>query len=416
MISLRLLTKADLPFVWELRHHPLTLKYLHDQSSFSLKEVDQWFRTTKPQWYIIESDKRPVGYIRTSDHDDLNLNLKIGADIHPLFRRRGYAQAAYELLLERLYLAGWNRVWLEVLPSNQAAIALYLKLGFQHEGRMIGSVRRGSTREDSLVMGRSLDGTTGRNAKVIAVYLGPRRKFPTNSRDGYHLLAYLLEQELSLDPGCPCDTILVHNRDPANLLYQSDPWVRRSEALLASVHGQATPRGQIRLITRENIGISFGAYHHAFAVHRREYDYWMFTEDDQVLVRTGYFGQAIQQLQADPQVGFVAIVGCSRDRGFPPHAHGGVGISSRPVLRHVMRANPCKRHPEGHLPYHWEKGYRKQELLGEVRFTHAIHLLGYSLVNHDWDEICVSWGHTNRRTSRMVAWNVNLCHNHRFGE
>ncbi len=412
-VSLRPLTEADLSFLAEVRNHPETLPFLHDQRTFSLEETLRWFRETRPQWSVIESGNERVGYIRTADHDLRNRSLKVGADIHPQFRRRGLAKAAYQLLFERLMLEGWERVCLEVLPSNVAALALYQQLGFQQEGRLIGAVKRGNTREDSIVMGRMVCPTTGRNAKVVVVYLGPRRFRPANSQESFQLLSYLLEQELTLDPGCPCDTLLIQNRDE-QAPHNDDPWVRRSEELLSKVDGIATPRGQIRLTTRKNIGISFGAYHHAFETHRQFYDYWLFTEDDQVLVKPGCFGRAIEQIQADPSVGFVAIVGASSNSAFPPHAHGGVGISSRSVLREVMRTNPCERHPQGHLPYHWEKGYANQEFLGEIRFTNAIHQLGYRLIDHAWEEICVSWGQTDRRSPRMVPWSPSMAEAHRF--
>jgi predicted acetyltransferase len=45
-------------------------------------------------WYIIEVIQERVGYIRTNGDE-------IGCDIHPNFRRKGYARMAYELYLTR---------------------------------------------------------------------------------------------------------------------------------------------------------------------------------------------------------------------------------------------------------------------------------------------------------------------------
>ena len=406
-VSLRPMVETDLQFVSSVRHHPETLRFLHDQRTFSLEETVSWFRNTRPWWLMIEDAGQPVGYVRTSDYDVRDRSVKIGADIHPAFRRRGFATAAYELMLQRLMLEGWNRVWLEVLASNSVALTLYQRLGFQQERRLSGVVEVGDVREDSIVMGRLICPPTGRNAKVVVVYLGPRRFRPQNAKEGYRLLNFLIEQELSLDPGCACDTLIVHNRDP-DAAHNADPWVQRCEELLESINGTPTPGGEIRLVVRENMGISFGAYHHAFEHWRHLYDYWLFTEDDQVLIKPGCFGKAIEQMEGDPSIGFVALVGTSPYREFPPHAHGGVGVSSRHVLREVMRANLCQRHPLGHLPYHWEPGYADQEHLGEIRFTNAIHQLGYRLVDHEWDEICVSWGLPVRRTPRMVPWHPEM--------
>ena len=43
----------------------------------------------------------------------------------------------------------------------------------------------------------------------------------------------------------------------------------RCQQKLRQVDGTATRRGVVRLIERENLGLSFGAYNHAFALHER---------------------------------------------------------------------------------------------------------------------------------------------------
>lgn len=186
-VSLRPLVEEDLEFLSEVRHHPDTLPFLHDQRNFPLAETRRWFRETCPEWSLILQDGERAGYIRTADHDLRNRSLKIGADIHPKLRRQGIATAAYRLFLEQLLREGWERVWLEVLPHNAAAIALYEQLGFQHEGRLVGALERGNAREDSLIMGRLICPPTGRNVKVVVVYLGPRRFRPKDPEDCFRL-------------------------------------------------------------------------------------------------------------------------------------------------------------------------------------------------------------------------------------
>jgi RimJ/RimL family protein N-acetyltransferase len=409
-IKIRPLSELDLPFVGQVRHDPETLVYLHDQRVFSDEQMQTWFRTERPEWYIVEADKLPVGYLRTSARDRRNSSIKVGCDIHPAHRRRGFARAAFGAFFERLKWEGVHRVWLEVLPTNTGAVALYEGLGFLHEGRLAKSVRLGNRWLDSLVMGRAIMPETGLNAKVIAVYLGPRRQRPPDSRGAYELLCFLLEREISLDPGCHSDTILVYNKDAVPYGGEADLWVARAERLLAGADGQATKRGRFRLLIRENMGLSFGAFNHAFTHLMADYDNWFFSEDDQVVVQDGCFGLAIAQLQADPSVGFVAVVGVSHDP--LPHAHGGVGVTTRSVLRQVLNANRCGRHPFGHLPYHWERGYHRQELDGEVRFTNAIHREGFRLVNLSRDDVCVSWGDPWKRTSRMIPWQKAMVGDH----
>src|SRR5260221_14672311 len=112
-VRLRPLSESHLPFVAEVRHHPLTITCLHDQRVFSADEMREWFERSRPHWYVIERDGERVGYVRTSDHDNRNRSIKIGADVHPAHRRQGLATAAYRTLFELLAWEGWHRVWLE---------------------------------------------------------------------------------------------------------------------------------------------------------------------------------------------------------------------------------------------------------------------------------------------------------------
>jgi hypothetical protein len=219
------------------------------------------------------------------------------------------------------------------------------------------------------------------------------------------MVEYLLKQEEKVDPGEACDCLIVLNQDKSPQSPQEREAVLKCEKLLSSAHGRITPRGEIRVWRRENFGLSFGAYNAAFEQFAHEYTAWFFTEDDHIMVADGYLSTARRQLTRNAEVGFVAIVGVSQERHYPAHCHGGIGISLRLVLHDVKRANPCPRHPHGHLPYHGAIGYDKQEQLGEIRFTNAIVRQGYRLENLEQDEVCTSWGQRTRRTSRMVPWN-----------
>ena len=117
MIYLKSLTESDLPFLLEIRNDDSTRCNLENNSKFTLKESLEWFRETQPKWYIILHQGVPVGYIRTSGDE-------VGCDIHPNFRRRGYAKIAYETYLEdKDYASLW------VFEDNFAK-EFYEKLGF----------------------------------------------------------------------------------------------------------------------------------------------------------------------------------------------------------------------------------------------------------------------------------------------
>lgn len=126
MITLRKMIKSDLPFLLEVRNHESTRKNLENDSVFTLDECEKWFLTLESPWYIIENNDNPVGYFRTNGNE-------IGCDIHPNYRKNGYARCAYNLYLSKIDEAS---LW--VFEDNFAK-NLYESLGFfpNHELKII---------------------------------------------------------------------------------------------------------------------------------------------------------------------------------------------------------------------------------------------------------------------------------------
>lgn len=132
-ILIREITEDDLIFINEVRNDKETRKYLRNTDEISLNETLKWFRNSKPNWYIIEFEKRKVGYIRTSS--DTKETICVGCDIHPNERKKGYARSAYNLILEKFYQTGYLLVWLEVFADNFKALSLYRSLNFKETYR-----------------------------------------------------------------------------------------------------------------------------------------------------------------------------------------------------------------------------------------------------------------------------------------
>jgi ribosomal-protein-alanine N-acetyltransferase len=85
------------------------------------------------------------------------LNLCIGAG----FRNRGTGKWLLRYLIERAAAAGVAEAFLEVRPSNTAAIRLYLSMGFEQVGTRRAYYQAVGGREDAAVLKRAL-----RNAPV----------------------------------------------------------------------------------------------------------------------------------------------------------------------------------------------------------------------------------------------------------
>lgn len=75
----------------------------------------------------------------------------------PKFRRRGIAARMLASVADRLSGAGCRRLLLEVAEDNEAARALYGKLGFAEIGRRPSYYRRAAAVAGAIVLARALD-------------------------------------------------------------------------------------------------------------------------------------------------------------------------------------------------------------------------------------------------------------------
>jgi len=118
MIELRQLRIDDLEFLLEVRNDDSTRVNLENDKIFNIDDCTKWFLTTNPLWYVILNNGDKVGYLRTNGDE-------VGCDIHPKYRRNGYARKAY-----KEYLKDKTNATLWVFEDN-FAINLYKSLGFE---------------------------------------------------------------------------------------------------------------------------------------------------------------------------------------------------------------------------------------------------------------------------------------------
>lgn len=99
---------------------------------------------------VITVGKQVIGYgvmsVGAGEAHILNLCMD-GA-----YRSRGLGRRLLEYLLERGAAAGMAEAFLEVRPSNAAAIRLYLSLGFEQVGTRRGYYQAVGGREDAAVL------------------------------------------------------------------------------------------------------------------------------------------------------------------------------------------------------------------------------------------------------------------------
>lgn len=151
MFSFSLITEQDIPYINSIRNK-YSNTYLHDSRTFTNEEALQWYKKTKPTFYIINYLSVKIGYFRTSNYDINNKHLCIGCDISPQFTNQGLGHLAYKAFLEFIFRElDLNKVYLEVLATNKRAIHLYEKLGFILEGTKREEVLKESGYVDSII-------------------------------------------------------------------------------------------------------------------------------------------------------------------------------------------------------------------------------------------------------------------------
>jgi ribosomal-protein-alanine N-acetyltransferase len=99
---------------------------------------------------VVTTGTRTIGYgIMSIGAGEAHiLNLCIGES----FRCRGIGRRLLSYLIERGTAAGMSEAFLEVRPSNTAAIRLYLLMGFEQVGMRRGYYQAVGGREDAAVL------------------------------------------------------------------------------------------------------------------------------------------------------------------------------------------------------------------------------------------------------------------------
>jgi RimJ/RimL family protein N-acetyltransferase len=157
-ISLRPVEEADLDWIRQLRNDESTWPSLGDPRPLKRGRQEAWLAgvdASASQHYFVALDDRGtrLGLIRMDEQDLVNRSVRIGLDVVPELRGKGWGFRIYGALLAYVFdYLGVHRVWLLVLATNKPALGLYKKLGFRLEGRQRQAVWRAGAWVDYLSM------------------------------------------------------------------------------------------------------------------------------------------------------------------------------------------------------------------------------------------------------------------------
>lgn len=125
-IKIRPLIFADLNNLKKIRDS--VLDKIHNSTSFSLKQTQEWFLCERPYYLSIFYDNDYMGYFRLSNFK--TNSCYVGLDLKKSYRGKGYGFFLYIKILEELNKIGINFFLLKVKKNNDIAIKLYEKIGF----------------------------------------------------------------------------------------------------------------------------------------------------------------------------------------------------------------------------------------------------------------------------------------------
>jgi RimJ/RimL family protein N-acetyltransferase len=157
-LAFRLPDERDLETIQRLRNDESTWIHLSDPKPVGPADQKAWLQAigwkNGRMYFVVFDDQNPfIGLIRLDELDQQNRSLRIGLDVLPELRGKGYGGRTYEALKAYAFdHLNIHRLWLAVLDTNDRAKRLYEKSGFIVEGRYREAIWRHGKFQDYILM------------------------------------------------------------------------------------------------------------------------------------------------------------------------------------------------------------------------------------------------------------------------
>jgi RimJ/RimL family protein N-acetyltransferase len=167
VVALRRPEPVDAPYYWQMRNNlALVSAVMGFRLGVAAHTIEEWIASGGAvagddlllTAVVVADAHRPVGYVKAYRVDRFSRHAWIGLSLFDAQDAgRGYGRRIATQTLDYLRdFVGLRKISLEVLASNDRALALYRGLGFTEEGRMVSQHFTAGRFDDVLILSRFL--------------------------------------------------------------------------------------------------------------------------------------------------------------------------------------------------------------------------------------------------------------------
>jgi len=158
-LYLRPMSEEDAQFIVDMRNNSKILNSLFSYRMITVEEHLNWYKNNFNNDNRIDlmvckkDDNKLIGTVNLANIDYKNQKAEFGIMIAESFWNKGYAYESSQIFIDYSFNQfNLNKIYLEVLKENDAAINLYQKLGFREEGILRENIFKNGKFKDVLIM------------------------------------------------------------------------------------------------------------------------------------------------------------------------------------------------------------------------------------------------------------------------